>query len=608
MVRKDRTARAARALLLCAGLLVCAAPAAHATTGTVEVSTTDELLAAVQAANDGTGPTDILVDPGTYSEARLIISASMTLRGKDDGSGQPAFLDAYHDPDNTDTNSISIQNHGSAHTPTDVTIDGLELANADVRGIDNSSSGTVTLSNDFLLDEGTGVATGGNGGTLDIVNTTIYGSGTGRQFQDGIGLQIYGGTVNVTNSDIAGSVNAGVQVQSADAVGGVHFTNSILAGNGVECNAPSDIAADASISQGGCGSGGWRNQDPKLANPALNGGRVPTMAEKAGSPAIDTADGGACPATDARGVPRPQGAGCDIGAYELAAGMTQIALTVHSPEKAGQPFTVRAVAENADGSTATDYNGPATWSDTSGTITPAAPADFVNGVSVTSATVPGAFHADRITITSNGVTGQSAKFDVLGPIDHVKVVGPSAPVDQGQSFTVQATAKDAANNTLTAYSGAVTWSDTTGSLEPSAPSSFSHGVSTTTADVASGPSDGDVITVDTGGASGTSAPFTVRGPLDHFVFSPKVPTPVSAGAAFKVRVMAVDALGNQLVNYTAPATWSDLTGTLTPAAPSDFVGGVSKTTTAQVSTPMQGDRITISSGGVSSTSNAFNVR
>jgi hypothetical protein len=49
---------------------------------------------------------------------------------------------------------------------------------------------------------------------------------------------------------------------------------------------------------------------------AGNGGPTLTMALAAGSPAIDAADGGACPATDQRGVSRPQGAGCDVGAFE----------------------------------------------------------------------------------------------------------------------------------------------------------------------------------------------------------------------------------------------------------------------------------------------------
>ncbi len=50
-----------------------------------------------------------------------------------------------------------------------------------------------------------------------------------------------------------------------------------------------------------------------------NGGPTHTIALVPGSPAIDAADSANCPPTDQRGVTRPQGAGCDIGAFELEA-------------------------------------------------------------------------------------------------------------------------------------------------------------------------------------------------------------------------------------------------------------------------------------------------
>jgi hypothetical protein len=49
---------------------------------------------------------------------------------------------------------------------------------------------------------------------------------------------------------------------------------------------------------------------------AGNGGPTQTHALLAGSPAIDAADDGSAPATDQRGVARPQGQHADIGAYE----------------------------------------------------------------------------------------------------------------------------------------------------------------------------------------------------------------------------------------------------------------------------------------------------
>ncbi len=51
---------------------------------------------------------------------------------------------------------------------------------------------------------------------------------------------------------------------------------------------------------------------------ADNGGPTWTHALLPGSPAIDAADGALCPATDQRGILRPQGPQCDTGAFELA--------------------------------------------------------------------------------------------------------------------------------------------------------------------------------------------------------------------------------------------------------------------------------------------------
>ena len=56
--------------------------------------------------------------------------------------------------------------------------------------------------------------------------------------------------------------------------------------------------------------------DPKLGGLELNGGPTRTHALLLGSPAIDAGSTPDCPATDQRGVLRPQGAACDIGSYE----------------------------------------------------------------------------------------------------------------------------------------------------------------------------------------------------------------------------------------------------------------------------------------------------
>ncbi len=58
------------------------------------------------------------------------------------------------------------------------------------------------------------------------------------------------------------------------------------------------------------------NLDPLLGRLANNGGISPTMALLTGSPAIDAGDPRSCGGIDQRGVTRPQGTNCDIGAFE----------------------------------------------------------------------------------------------------------------------------------------------------------------------------------------------------------------------------------------------------------------------------------------------------
>jgi hypothetical protein len=60
-----------------------------------------------------------------------------------------------------------------------------------------------------------------------------------------------------------------------------------------------------------------RNTDPLLGPLQDNGGPTFTCALPQNSPAVDAGDNNGAPATDQRGVSRPQGLAVDIGAYEL---------------------------------------------------------------------------------------------------------------------------------------------------------------------------------------------------------------------------------------------------------------------------------------------------
>jgi len=85
----------------------------------------------------------------------------------------------------------------------------------------------------------------------------------------------------------------------------------------------------------------------------------------------------------------------------------------------------------------------------------------------------------------------------------------------------------------------------------------------------------------------------------------RVDLPVKAGVAFTVTATAFDSAGRVLHGFDAAASWSDLSGALSPAAPASFVDGVSRTT-ATIAAPFHQDSLTVSSLGVTD-STGFNV-
>jgi len=90
-----------------------------------------------------------------------------------------------------------------------------------------------------------------------------------------------------------------------------------------------------------CDLFGFSTGDPKLAALAVNGGPTQTMRLQPGSAAIDKIPARFCPATDQRGVTRPDvpGTPCDIGAYQFVPGPQSFALRVHGLEVNGATMT-----------------------------------------------------------------------------------------------------------------------------------------------------------------------------------------------------------------------------------------------------------------------------
>ena len=123
-------------------------------------------------------------------------------------------------------------------------------------------------------------------------------------------------------------VNTTITGNTAEKGGGISnrdiltISNTILWGNnatsaGAQIYNSHTIDVGYSVIQGGyIGGTNIITTDPMLGTYSDNGGSTFTIPLLAGSSAINAGDDALCPATDQRGVARPQGSHCDIGAYE----------------------------------------------------------------------------------------------------------------------------------------------------------------------------------------------------------------------------------------------------------------------------------------------------
>ena len=149
----------------------------------------------------------------------------------------------------------------------------------------------------------------------EITNTTISGNTLGIS----MGAASEARLKNVT---IVGNERGGLQAGGAGA--NIYVENTIVAGNGPgNCSTYTGGTIDSRghnlDAEGTCGfagEGDLGGVDARLGPLADNGGPTWTHALLADSPAIDGAGPG-CPDADQRGVARPLGPACDIGAYEL---------------------------------------------------------------------------------------------------------------------------------------------------------------------------------------------------------------------------------------------------------------------------------------------------
>jgi hypothetical protein len=185
---------------------------------------------------------------------------------------------------------------------------------------------------------------------LAALGDELTGYGGGVDHRGGADLTFINSTITDNHAIKAGGgLNSGqayAAVSDQTAIARVRLLNTIIANNTStkgpgNCNVQDMIIQSAGHnldSDGTCfltAPGDLPKRNPLLGPLADNGGPTDTQALLAGSPAIDAAAADGCPQTDQRGVPRPQGAGCDIGAYERIQSARTSSATRSAKERTG---------------------------------------------------------------------------------------------------------------------------------------------------------------------------------------------------------------------------------------------------------------------------------
>jgi predicted outer membrane repeat protein len=332
-------------------------------------------------------------------------------------------------------------------------------------GIYNDEALTIsdsTISGNTATGGGDGAGLFQDGTVLTIARTTISGNTT----TTGSGGGIYNNSIGttITNATIYGNTAAEggglydndnglalLNVTIASNTGGgitnfccsLTLTNTIVANNDVNCAgtmAPTNGGTNLQFPGTTCGAG-ITSADPLLQALASNGGPTQTQALTAGSPAIDAGTTGCppTPATDQRGVTRPQGPACDIGAFEFQASGSPL------PPTAAKNFGAATIPLNGSTSLTFTINNPNASSQVSGvTLNDSLPAGLVvstpNGLvdgctSVTAAAGSNTIFLNDIILAANtsctysvNVTGTTlgVKNNVTDPITSDQGTGATA--------------------------------------------------------------------------------------------------------------------------------------------------------------------------------------
>jgi predicted outer membrane repeat protein len=243
---------------------------------------------------------------GTYNSLSSPMLADVTFSGNSANSGggmeninasSPTLINVTFDTNTVTAYGGGMDNVGSSPTLTNVTFDANSANHGG--GMYNEDSDPIlinaTFSGNAALIEGGGM------NNYDASSPTL----TNVTFSGNTAITNGGGIRNNANSDPT-------------------IRNTILWGNTAPDGAQVfnldvdsiPVVSDSVVQGGYAGGTNIITTDPMLGTLGDHGGTTQTIPLQAGSSAIDAGNDGVCPADDQRGTARPQGAQCDIGAYE----------------------------------------------------------------------------------------------------------------------------------------------------------------------------------------------------------------------------------------------------------------------------------------------------
>ncbi len=276
----------------------------------------------------------LLNDHGTLTLTNVLFAENTA--GGGDGGGLNNLGGTATISNNIFADNLGFHDGGISNSGTMTVADSTFSDNRARTGgaIENTNTGSLVVTGSTFSGNVADPVSGGaiqNGGTLALANSTFFDNGSPL----GGDIANDNGTLHVTNSTFySDTTPTASSIENNGASAHATLLNSILAaGSGVNNCASSGgatLTADAFnlATDGTCASAtGTTLVLLKLGALQHNGGKTPTIALMPGSAAIDTGNDAVCAAAvgapnygaggvDQRGIPRPQGPHCDVGAFE----------------------------------------------------------------------------------------------------------------------------------------------------------------------------------------------------------------------------------------------------------------------------------------------------